>query len=132
MDVQDEKLKAEEAEKAAKEAAEKGEEAPAPKAAEPINDTHPPVAEKSPRLHRGRVQGSFYHKLFHTFDEPLFWIHLNVDYPFNLKGILYFPELTQGFRQPGGADQAVQPARCSWRITSRRVIPEFLLLLQAA
>ena len=55
VDVQDEKLKAEEAEKAAKEAAEKGEAAPAPKAAEQINDTHP-LWLKNPRdVHRGRI-----------------------------------------------------------------------------
>ena len=36
-------------------------------------------------------------KVFKTFDEPLFWIHLNVDYPFNLKGILYFPKLKNEF-----------------------------------
>ena len=46
----------------------------------------------------------FYKRVFHVYDEPLFYVHLNVDYPFNLKGILYFPKLTNDFGNPRGRD----------------------------
>lgn len=58
----------------------------------PINDTNP-LWLKAPKDCTDEEYKEFYRKVFKTFDEPLFWIHLNVDYPFNLKGILYFPKL---------------------------------------
>ncbi|MCG4735252.1 molecular chaperone HtpG, partial [Casaltella massiliensis] len=58
----------------------------------PLNDTYP-LWLKSPKDCTDDEYKEFYRKVFNTFDEPLFWIHLNVDYPFNLKGILYFPKL---------------------------------------
>ena len=128
VDVQDEKLKAEEAEKAAKEAAEKGEEAPAPKAAEPINDTHP-LWLKNPRDCTEEEYKDTYRKLFHTFEEPLFWIHLNVDYPFNLKGILYFPRIRKDF---GGQEGQIKLFNRQVFVADniKEVIPEFLMLLK--
>ena len=128
VDVQDEKLKAEEAEKAAKEAAEKGEEAPAPKAAEPINDTHP-LWLKNPRDCTEEEYKDTYRKLFHTFEEPLFWIHLNVDYPFNLKGILYFPRIRKDF---GGQEGQIKLFNRQVFVADniKEIIPEFLLLLR--
>ena len=128
VDVQDEKLKAEEAEKAAKEAAEKGEEAPAPKAAEPINDTHP-LWLKNPRDCTEEEYKDTYRKLFHTFEEPLFWIHLNVDYPFNLKGILYFPRIRKDF---GGQEGQIKLLNRQVFVADniKEIIPEFLLLLR--
>ena len=129
VDVQDEKLKAEEAEKAAKEAAEKGEAAPAPKAAEPINDTHP-LWLKNPRDCTEEEYKDTYRKLFHTFEEPLFWIHLNVDYPFNLKGILYFPRIRKDF---GGQEGQIKLFNRQVFVADniKEIIPEFLLLLRA-
>ena len=128
VDVQHEKLKAEEAEKAAKEAAEKGEEAPAPKAAEPINDTHP-LWLKNPRDCTEEEYKDTYRKLFHTFEEPLFWIHLNVDYPFNLKGILYFPRIRKDF---GGQEGQIKLFNRQVFVADniKEIIPEFLLLLR--
>ena len=62
----------------------------------PINDTNP-LWLKAPKDCTDEEYKEFYRKVFKTFDEPLFWIHLNVDYPFNLKGILYFPKLKNEF-----------------------------------
>ena len=58
-----------------------------------INDVHPAWTKKPSEL-KDEDYISFYHQLYpQTFEEPLFWIHLNVDYPFNLTGILYFPKV---------------------------------------
>ena len=58
----------------------------------PLNDTHPLWA-KSPNECTEEDYKAFYRKVFLDYKEPLFWIHLNMDYPFNLKGILYFPKI---------------------------------------
>ena len=50
----------------------------------------------------------FYRKVFQDYKEPLFWIHLNMDYPFNLKGILYFPKINMEYEINRRNDQAVQ------------------------
>ncbi len=60
------------------------------KAEEPINDTTP-LWLKNPSDITDEEYKSFYHKVFTDYNDPIFWIHLNVDYPFRLKGILYFP-----------------------------------------
>jgi molecular chaperone HtpG len=57
-----------------------------------LSDTHP-LWNKRPNECTDEEYKNFYHKVFHDFKEPLFWIHLNMDYPFNLKGILYFPQI---------------------------------------
>ena len=67
-----------------------------PKGPELINAT-PALWLKNPKDCTPDEYKSFYHDVFHTFDDPLFYVHLNVDYPFNLKGILYFPKLTNDF-----------------------------------
>ena len=59
-----------------------------------LNDTNPLWA-KHPNECTEEEYKSFYTKVFHDFKEPLFWIHLNMDYPFNLKGILYFPKINK-------------------------------------
>ncbi len=59
---------------------------------EPINDTHP-LWEKNPSDCTDEEYREFYRKVFNDYKEPVFWIHLNMDYPFNLKGILYFPRI---------------------------------------
>ena len=57
-----------------------------------LNDTTP-LWNKHPNECTEEEYKEFYRKVFHDYKEPLFWIHLNMDYPFNLKGILYFPKL---------------------------------------
>ena len=71
-------------------------EAPAKKEPVRINDT-PALWLKQPKDCTDEEYKDFYKKVFHVYDEPLFYVHLNVDYPFNLKGILYFPKLTNDF-----------------------------------
>ncbi len=66
-------------------------EKPAPK---PINDTHP-LWQKSAAECTEQDYKDFYQKVFHDYREPLFYIHINADYPLNFKGILYFPRLNQ-------------------------------------
>ena len=80
-----------------------------------INDIHP-LWTKHPNECSDEDYKEFYRKVFHDYKEPLFWIHLNMDYPFNLKGILYFPKLYNN--QVFVADNI------------KEVIPEFLLLLK--
>jgi molecular chaperone HtpG len=74
----------------------------------------------------------FYQKLYPLQGEPLFWIHLNVDYPFNLKGILYFPKLTHELdaHNKGQVKLFCQQVFVSDNI--KEVLPEFLTLLQGA
>ena len=62
-------------------------------APKPINNPSP-LWLKDPKDCTDEEYKSFYRELFHDFKEPLFWIHLNMDYPFRLKGILYFPKLS--------------------------------------
>ena len=97
-----------------------GEAPKAPKEPQPINETHP-LWLKAPKDCTDEEYKECYHKLFNTFEEPLFWIHLNVDYPFNLKGILYFPRIRKDFG--GRARSSCTIARCSWPTTSRRSFP---------
>ena len=62
----------------------------------PLNDIHP-LWNKHPNECTEEDYKNFYRKVFHDYREPLFWIHLNMDYPFNLKGILYFPKLNLNY-----------------------------------
>ena len=71
----------------------------------------------------------FYQQVFNVFDEPLFWIHLNVDYPFNLKGILYFPKLKNEFELVEGKVKLYNN-QVFVADNIKEVIPEFLLLLK--
>ena len=57
-----------------------------------LNDIHP-LWNKHPNECTEEEYKAFYRKVFMDYKEPLFWIHLNMDYPFNLKGILYFPKI---------------------------------------
>ena len=67
--------------------------------------------------------------MFTDWDDPLFWIHLNVDYPFNLKGILYFPKLKQDFGTHEGQIKLFS-GQVFVADNIKEVIPEFLLLLK--
>lgn len=71
---------------------------------------------------------NFYHKMF-GYDEPLFWIHLNVDYPFNLKGILYFPKLKNDFGTHEGQIKLFS-GQVFVADNIKEIIPEFLMLLK--
>lgn len=110
------------------EAAEKTEEAPAAPA--PINDIVP-LWSKNPKDCTEEEYKAFYRKVFMDFKEPLFWIHLNMDYPFNLKGILYFPKLGNEFESAEGQVKLY----CNQVFVAdnvKEIIPEFLLLLKGA
>ncbi|MCQ2453997.1 MAG: molecular chaperone HtpG, partial [Clostridia bacterium] len=127
VDVKEEALKAEEAAKKAAEAKD-GEEVKEPAAPAPINDTHP-LWLKAPKDCTEDEYKDAYRKLFNTFEEPLFWIHLNVDYPFNLKGILYFPRIRKDF---GGQEGQIKLFNRQVFVADniKEIIPEFLLLLR--
>ena len=97
-------------------------------AQKPINDTHP-LWLKNPKDCTDEEYKETYRKLFHTFEEPLFWVHLNVDYPFNLKGILYFPRIKKDF---GGQEGEIKLFNRQVFVADniKEVIPEFLMLLK--
>lgn len=97
-------------------------------AAKPINDVHP-LWLKNPKDCTDEEYKETYHKLFHTFEDPLFWVHLNVDYPFNLKGILYFPKLRNDFGKYEGQVKLFA-GQVFVADNVKEVIPEFLTLLK--
>ncbi|MBR3791838.1 MAG: molecular chaperone HtpG [Clostridia bacterium] len=94
----------------------------------PINDINPLWA-KSPRDCTDEEYKEFYTKVFMDFNEPLFWIHLNVDFPFNLKGILYFPKLNHEFATNEGQIKLYNN-QVFVADNVKEVIPEFLMLLK--
>ena len=102
-----------------------GEEKEEPK---PINDTNP-LWMKKPSECTDEEYKDFYRKVFMDFNEPLFWIHLNVDYPFNLKGILYFPKINHEF---AGQEGQIKLFNNQVFVADnvKEVIPEFLMLLK--
>lgn len=128
----------EEAKKKAEEAAKKAEEGSDSETSEeepkeeikpvPLNDTNP-LWLKSPKDCTDEEYIKFYQQVFNVFDEPLFWIHLNVDYPFNLKGILYFPKLKNEFELVEGKVKLYNN-QVFVADNIKEVIPEFLLLLK--
>ena len=71
----------------------------------------------------------FYRKVFQDYKEPLFWIHLNMDYPFNLKGILYFPKINMEYESIEGTIKLYNN-QVFIADNIKEVIPEFLLLLK--
>jgi molecular chaperone HtpG len=107
--------------------AEKKEEEKAPAA---INDISP-LWLKKPSECTDEEYKDFYKKVFHDYQDPLFWIHLNVDYPFNLKGILYFPKLKDEFQLVEGEVKLFNN-QVFVANNIKEVIPEFLLLLKGA
>ena len=92
-----------------------------------INDTDP-LWLKKPSDCEDQQYIDFYHKMF-GWEEPLFWIHLNVDYPFNLKGILYFPRLKNDFGTREGQVKLFS-GQVFVADNVKEVIPEFLMLLK--
>lgn len=94
----------------------------------PINDIHP-LWLKAPKDCTDEDYKAFYQKVFMDFNEPLFWIHLNVDYPFNLKGILYFPKQLNRMEVMLGQVK-LYSNQVFVADNIKEIIPEFLLLLK--
>lgn len=94
----------------------------------PINDIRP-LWLKHPNDCTDEEYKEFYQKVFYDFRDPLFWIHLNVDYPFNLKGILYFPRLNNQFETMEGQIKLFSN-QVFVADNIKEVIPEFLMLLK--
>ena len=108
---------------------EKGEEKPAEeKKPEQVNETNP-LWMRRPSDVTDEEYREFYHKVFHDYRDPLFWIHLNAEYPFNLKGILYFPKLENEFTASEGVIKLYNN-QVFVADNIKEVIPEFLMLLK--
>ena len=93
----------------------------------PVNDTHP-LYLKQPKECTDEEYKTFYRDTFSDFNEPLFWIHLNMEYPFRLKGILYFPKV----RKQVELERGQVKLYCNQVFIAdniKEVIPEFLMLL---
>ncbi|MBE7050421.1 MAG: molecular chaperone HtpG [Ruminococcaceae bacterium] len=93
-----------------------------------INDTNP-LWLKKPSECTDEEYKAFYHKVFMDFNDPLFWIHLNVDYPFNLKGILYFPKLSHELQSIEGQIKLYNN-QVFIADNIKEVTPEYLMLLK--
>ncbi|MBO5279056.1 MAG: molecular chaperone HtpG [Lachnospiraceae bacterium] len=94
----------------------------------PINDTNPLWA-KHPNECTEEEYKEFYRTVFRDYKEPLFWIHLNMDYPFNLKGILYFPKINTEYDSIEGTIKLYNN-QVFIADNIKEVIPEFLMLLK--
>lgn len=93
-----------------------------------LSDTHPLWA-KHPNECTEEEYKTFYRKVFNDYREPLFWIHLNMDYPFNLKGILYFPKVNLEYENVEGMIKLYNN-QVFIADNIKEVIPEFLMLLK--
>ena len=107
-----------------KDAAEKKEK----EAPKPLNTTTP-LWTKHPNDCTDDEYKDFYHKVFHDYKDPLFWIHLNMDYPFNLKGILYFPKINTEYDSIEGTIKLYNN-QVFIADNIKEVIPEFLMVLK--
>ncbi len=94
----------------------------------PINDIHP-LWNRHPNECSKEDYIAFYQKVFHDYKEPLFWIHLNMDYPFHLKGILYFPKIGNQYESIEGTIKLYN-TQVFIADNIKEVIPEFLMLLK--
>ena len=106
----------------------KKEDAKEEKKALPLNDTNP-LWMRTPGDCKDEDYKDFYQKVFYDFKEPLFWIHLNMDYPFNLKGILYFPRINPN-TDPLEGKVKLYNNQVFVADNIKEVIPEFLLVLK--
>ena len=93
-----------------------------------LNDTNP-LWMKNPSECTKEEYLEFYRKVFQDYKEPLFWIHLNMDYPFNLKGILYFPRINMEYESIEGTIKLYNN-QVFIADNIKEVIPEFLMLLK--
>ena len=123
----DEKAK-EEAKKAAEDAKKEAERAAEVPAEKPLNDTNP-LWNESPSKVSDEQYKEFYRKVFLDYKEPLFWIHLNMDYPFILKGILYFPKINTQYDSLEGTIKLYNN-QVFIADNIKEVIPEYLMLLK--
>ncbi len=124
VDAADERKKAAEPKKEPQE----GEEPKAPEAPKPINDVNP-LWNKPTKDCTEEEYKKFYREVFSDYAEPLFWVHLNIDYPFQLKGILYFPRLKNEFDTIEGQVK-LYSNQVFVADNIKEVIPEYLLLLK--
>lgn len=99
-----------------------------PEEEKPINSINP-LWLKNPRECTDEEYKSFYHEVFTDFNDPLFWIHINMDYPFNMKGIIYFPKLKHEFETMEGQIKLYYN-QVFVADNIKEVIPEFLMLLK--
>lgn len=99
-----------------------------PEEPKPLNDTTP-LWQKQPKDCTDEEYKAFYHKVFLDMNDPLFWIHLNMDYPFRLKGILYFPKLVEHMDVMEG-EIKLYSNQVYIADNIKEVVPEFLLLLK--
>ena len=99
-----------------------------PRTFETLNETHP-LWTKHPNDCTREEYLEFYRKLFNDYKEPLFWIHLNMDYPFNLKGILYFPRINTEYDSIEGTIKLYNN-QVFVADNIKEVIPEYLMLLK--
>lgn len=98
------------------------------KGPKPLNDTTP-LWTKHPNECKEEEYKEFYRNVFHDYKEPLFWIHLNMDYPFNLKGILYFPKINTEYDSIEGTIKLYN-SQVFIADNIKEVIPEFMMLLK--
>lgn len=98
------------------------------KGPKPLNDTTP-LWTKHPNDCTEEQYKEFYRNVFHDYKEPLFWIHLNMDYPFNLKGILYFPKINTEYDSIEGTIKLYNN-QVFIADNIKEVIPEFMMLLK--
>jgi len=98
------------------------------KGPKPINEIHP-LWTRHPNDCSEEDYKNFYRDVFHDYKEPLFWIHLNMDYPFNLKGILYFPKINTKYDTIEGTIKLYNN-QVFIADNIKEVIPEYLLLLK--
>ncbi len=94
----------------------------------PINDIHP-LWEKNPSDCTPEEYKEFYRKVFNDYKEPLFWIHLNMDYPFNLKGILYFPRINTEYDSIEGTIKLYNN-QVFIADNIKEVVPEYLQIMK--
>lgn len=94
----------------------------------PLNDTNPLWNENPSQVKEDQYK-EFYRKVFMDYKEPLFWIHLNMDYPFNLKGILYFPKINTQYDNLEGTIKLYNN-QVFIADNIKEVIPEYLMLLK--
>lgn len=126
--------KSEDKKEETKEEGEKEEKEPEPvklkikKRPELVNETTPLWTKRASDCTKEEYL-EFYRKVFHDYKEPLFWIHLNMDYPFNLKGILYFPKINMEYESIEGTIKLYNN-QVFIADNIKEVIPEFLMLLK--
>ena len=94
----------------------------------PVNDIHP-LWTKSPSECKPEEYKDFYRKVFNDYKEPLFWIHLNMDYPFNLRGIIYFPKVNLDYDKLEGTIKLYN-SQVFIADNIKEVIPEYLMVLK--